>query len=148
MNFSMADTYRRTTHGIYDLKVHLVWITKYRYPVLQKKIAFYLRDLVRQICSENDATIITGNISPDHVHIFVSYPPSLSVSKLVQYLKGTTSRKLQQNFPELNKRYWGQHLWARGFFAVSTGNVTEEVIREYIQKHREDEDEEFSITQR
>jgi len=65
----------------------------------------------------------------------------------MQYLKGATSRKLQQEFPELGKRYWGQHLWARGFFAVSTGNVTDQMIQEYIQHHKE-EDEEFSITQK
>jgi len=65
----------------------------------------------------------------------------------MQYLKGATSRKLQQEFPELGKRYWGQHLWARGFFAVSTGNVTDQMIQDYIQHHKE-EDEEFSITQK
>jgi len=140
----MREKYRKSTHGIYDLKVHLVWITKYRYPILQKKIAIRLRNLVRQICSENDVMIISGNIVPDHVHILVSYPPDISVSKLVQYLKGITSRKLQQEFLELSKRYWGQHLWARGFFSVSTGNVTEEMIQDYIQKHQ-DEDDEFKI---
>ena len=65
----------------------------------------------------------------------------------MQYLKGATSRKLPQEFPELGKRYWGQHLWARGFFAVSTGNVTDQMIQDYIQHHKE-EDEEFSITQK
>ena len=143
----MRQKYRKSTHGIYDFKVHIAWITKYRYPIFQKKLALRLRDLIRQICSENDVALISGNVSPDHVHILISYPPNLSVSKLVQYLKGTTSRKLQQEFQELRKRYWGQHLWARGFFSVSTGNVTDQMIQDYIQKHK-DEDEEFIIVPR
>ena len=143
----MNQKYKKTSHGIYNLKAHIVWITKYRYPVLQKKLAYRLRDLVRQICSGNDIELISGNIAPDHVHILVSYPPNISISKLMQYLKGATSRKLPQEFPELGKRYWGQHLWARGFFAVSTRNVTDQMIQDYIQHHKE-EDEEFSITQK
>jgi putative transposase len=127
------------------MKVHLVWITKYRYAVLKESIAYRLRDMVRQICAANDTIIISGNIAPTHVHLLVSYPPNLGISKLMQLIKGRTSRKLQQEFPELGKRYWGQHLWARGFFAVSTGNVTTEMIENYIKNHK-DEEEEFKIS--
>ena len=127
------------------MRAHLVWITKYRYRVLTGPIALRCRDLIRQICTANDTTIISGNVAPNHVHLLVSYPTNLSASKLVQYLKGTTSRKLQQEFPTLGKRYWGQHLWARGFFAVSTGNVTTEMIENYIKNHKDEEDE-FKIT--
>ena len=127
------------------MRAHLVWITKYRYRVLTGPIALRCRDLIRQICTANDTTIISGNVAPNHVHLLVSYPTNLSASKLVQYLKGTTSRKLQQEFPALGKRYWGQHLWARGFFAVSTGNVTTEMIENYIKNHKDEEDE-FKIT--
>ena len=137
----MGQKYRKSAHGLYDMKAHLVWITKYRYRVLNERIALRLRDLVRQICTANDTTIISGTIAPNHVHILVSYPTNLSASKLMQYIKGTTSRKLQQEFPELGKRYWGQHLWARGFFAVSTGNVTTDMIEDYIKNHKDEEDE-------
>jgi putative transposase len=141
----MGERYRTSSHGLYDLKVHVVWITKYRYKVLTEPIGLRLRDLIRQICAKNDAIIVSGTIAPNHVHMLISYPPNLSVSKLVQYIKGSTSRKLQQAFPALGKRYWGQHLWARGFFAVSTGNVTTEMIQNYIANHKDDEDE-FKIT--
>ena len=141
----MGTDYRKSTHGLYDLKAHVVWITKYRYRILTEPIALRLRDIIRQICAKNNTVIISGNIAPNHVHILVSHPPNISVSKLVQYMKGITSRKLQQEFPALGKRYWGQHLWARGFFAVSTGNVTTDMIENYIKNHKDDEDE-FKIT--
>ena len=141
----MGMKYRKSSHGLYDLKVHIVWITKYRYPVLQGAIALRLRELVRRVCTENDTIIISGVVSPKHVHLLVSHPPNISLSKLVQFMKGTSSRKLQQEFPTLGKRYWGQHLWARGFFAVSTGNVTTDMIENYI-KHHKDEDDEFSVS--
>ena len=69
----------------------------------------------------------------DHIHLLVSVPPHLSASKLVQYIKGNTSRKLQMEYKELNKQFWGQHLWARGYFVASSGNVTDEVIAQYIR---------------
>lgn len=133
------ENYRKTAHGIYDCKYHIVWCTKYRYQVMKGKLAERCRDLIRQICSANETQVITGSVGSDHVHLLVSMPPHLAVSKLVQYMKGTTSRKLQQEFPELGKRYWGQHLWARGFFVVTSGNVTDEVWMEYIRNQREEE---------
>jgi len=103
---------------------------------MKGKLAERCRDLIRQICLANETQVITGSVGSDHVHLLVSVPP---VSKLVQYMKGATSRKLQQEFPELGKRYWGQHLWARGFFVVTSGNVTDEVWMEYIRNQREEE---------
>ena len=84
--------------------------------------------------------IISGSVSPDHVHILISIDPSTSVSQLVKFIKGKTSRKLQMEFLELKKKYWGQHLWARGYFAVSVGNVTAQMIQEYIEHHFEDKE--------
>ena len=95
------------------------------------------KELIRRICTEEGAEIHSGSVSADHVHMLVSIDPSVSVSKLVKYIKGKTSRKLQMEFPELRKRYWGQHLWARGYFAVSVGNVTAEMVKEYIEHHFE-----------
>jgi len=88
---------------------------------------------LRQICKTNEVEVLAGHVSKDHVHMLVSVPPYISASKLVQYLKGNTSRKLQQENKELNKIYWGQHIWARGYFVASSGNVTDEVIMEYIK---------------
>ncbi len=84
-------------------------------------------------------------VSPDHVHMLVSFDPSTSISHLVKFLKGKTSRKLQMEFPELRKKYWGQHLWARGYFVVSTGNVTSQMIKDYIQHHFEGKEGEDSF---
>jgi len=127
------ENYRKTSHAIYDIKYHIVWISKYRKSVMTGKIATRTRELIRQICSNNDVQILSGHVSKDHIHLLVSVPPHLSVSKLVQYLKGNTSYKLQREFKELNKQYWGRHLWGRGYFAASSGNVTDEIIMEYIR---------------
>ena len=92
------------------------------------------KELIQEICRDNAAEIIRGKVVCDHVHIYVSVPPYQSISKLVQYLKGKTSRKIQQEFPELRKRYWGKHLWAVGYFVRTTGNVTDEMIKAYVEK--------------
>lgn len=127
------ENYRTTAHSTYDIKYHIVWITKYRKPVIVGKIAERTRELLRLICKANDVEILAGHVSKDHIHLLVSVPPHVSAAKIVQYMKGNTSRKLQQEFKELNKEYWGRHLWGRGYFAASSGNVTDEVIMEYIK---------------
>ena len=138
--------YRKTSHSVYDLKYHLVWITKYRKPVLTGVVAERVRELLREICRANDIEIIKGHVSKDHVHMFVSVPPYISVSKMVQMLKGKTSRKMLTEFKPLQQKFWGRHIWARGYFASSSGNITDEVIIEYIEKQDiEGEDEDFKI---
>ncbi len=141
-------SYRKTSHSVYDLKYHIVWVTKYRYQVLRGGVGVRTRELIRQICTKLDVQILTGHVSADHVHLLVSVPPTLAVSNLVQRLKGSSSRKLLQEYTELRKRYWGRHLWARGYFAVSTGNVTDEIIRQYIEGHDDKpngENDNFSV---
>ena len=125
--------YRKSSHCTYDIKYHIVWITKYRKPVIVGAIAKRLQEIIRQVCQQNDVQILSGHVSKDHVHMLVSAPPHLSVSKLVQYMKGNSSHKIQMEYKEINKQYWGRHLWARGYFAASTGNITDEIIAEYIQ---------------
>ncbi len=127
------NNYRKTAHSTYDIKYHIVWITKYRKPAITGKIAERTRELVRGVCQTNEVEILAGHVSKDHIHLLVSAPPHLSVSKLVQYIKGYTSRKLLMEHKELNKQFWGRHLWGRGYFAASSGNVTDEVIAEYIR---------------
>ena len=139
--------YRSGSHSRYELKVHIVWITKYRKKILRAAIAHRVRELIREICKANDIQIISGHVSLDHIHLLISYPPHLSVSKVVQYLKGKTSRRMLQEYTELRKAFWGQHLWARGYFAVSTGTVTDEIIKEYIEKQDiEQKDDDFKIS--
>jgi putative transposase len=124
--------YRKTSHSVYDLKYHLVWITKYRKPVFFGDVAVRLRELIREICKSLDIEIIKGHVSKDHVHLFVSVPPQLSISKVMGRIKGKTSRKLLSEYRRLSKEFWGRHLWGRGYFAASSGNVTDEVIMQYI----------------
>jgi putative transposase len=128
------DHYRRTSHTKFDIKFHFVWITKYRKPFLTCTIATRLRDLVRQICTELEVEILKGHVSKDHVHLYVSCPPHVSASALMQRVKGRTSRKLIAEFASIRKACWGRHVWARGFFVASSGVVTDEVVREYIEK--------------
>lgn len=130
--------YRKTSHGVYDLKYHVVWITKYRRPILRGEIALRARDLIRQTCDGLDIVIETGHVSRDHVHLLLSIPPQIAVSEAVRRMKGRSSRMLLQEYAELRRVYWGRHLWARGFFVVSTGNVTEDMVREYIDRHAEE----------
>lgn len=127
------ENYRKSSHCTYDIKYHLVWITKYRKPAITGKIAQRMRELTRQVCQKNEVEILAGHVSKDHIHLLVSSPPHLSASKLVQYIKGYTSHKLQAEYKELNKQFWGKHLWARGYFVASSGNVTDDVVAEYIR---------------
>lgn len=99
--------YRKTSHSLYDIKFDIVWITKYRKGVMTGEVARRTRELIRQICKTNDVEILKGHISKDHVHLFVSVPPYLSVSKLVQQLKGKSSRKLLSEFKTLSKQFLG-----------------------------------------
>jgi putative transposase len=125
--------YRTSAHTRFDIKYHFVWITKYRKPVLTGAVGTRLRELVREICRTNEIEILQGHVSRDHVHILVSAPPNMSASKIMQYIKGKSSRKLMMEFRHLNKQFWGRHMWARGYFVATSGNVTDEVIQEYIR---------------
>jgi len=135
--------YRKSSHSVYDLKYHVVWITKYRKKVLIGEVAVKVRELIREICKANDIEIIKGHVSKDHVHLFISSPPHLSISNIVQAIKGKSSRKILSNFKDMQKQFWGRHFWARGYFVASSGNVTDEVVMKYIEEQditRTDED--------
>jgi putative transposase len=121
-------------------------VTKYRKKVLRGEIAKRIRVLIREVCRTHEVEIIKGHVSVDHIHLLVSMPPHLSVSKLVGYLKGKSSRKVQQEFTEIRRQFWGQHLWARGYFAASSGNVTDDVIKAYIEQQDLEKEDDFRIT--
>jgi putative transposase len=137
--------YRKGSHTVYDIKYHLVWVTKYRYKVLRGEIGLRARELIRQICVAKEIVIIKGHIGPDHVHLFVSAPPRMSVSQIMQYLKGKSSYRLQQEYPTLKKRYWGQHIWARGYFCASSGTITDEMIKAYIEQQDVPPEDNFRV---
>ena len=105
--------------------------------MLTGQVASRTREVIREVCAANYIDIVSGSMSPDHVHLLLSIPPSISVSKAIQYIKGKSSRKLLQEFELLRKRYWGQHLWARGYFVVTVGNVDSEEVQRYIEHQEE-----------
>ena len=140
--------YRKGSHTVYDIKYHIVWITKYRKAVLRGEIGLRLRELIRQTCEAQEVYIEKGHIAVDHVHLLLSVPPNIAVSDLVQRLKGRSSRKMLDEFGELRRQFWGQHLWARGYYVASSGNVTDEVIAQYIEMQTEkplNDNEDFQV---
>jgi len=136
---------------VYDLKYHLVWITKYRKPVLRGEIGQRVRDLIRQTCVQLDVQILSGAVQPDHVHLLVSVPPNVSVSELMQRIKGRSSRKIMAEYNEMRRQFWGRHFWARGYFAASSGNVTDDMIKQYIEqqgdKSPDKQDDNFKVVE-
>lgn len=140
------DGYKKRSHAVYDIKYHVIWVTKYRYKVLKGPIAVRVREFIRQGCEARGIFILQGSVGKDHIHLLLSCPPSLAPGKIMQYLKGRSSRLLQDQFPDLKKKYWGQHLWAKGYFCATVGNVDEETIRNYIaNQHTEDKEDIFKI---
>ena len=138
--------YRKGSHAVYDIKYHFVWVTKYRYRVLQGDVALRLRELLRQGCEANGLKILKGSVGPDHVHMLLSCPTTMSPSQIMQNLKGRSSRLLQEEFPVLKKRYWGQHMWARGYFCGTVGEVDQATIAKYIENQGKEENEDnFTI---
>lgn len=138
-------TYRHGSHTVFTIHLHLVWITKYRKKVLVDSVALRVRDMIREICQAEEVDIIKGHVSKYHVHLFVSIPPQVTISRLVQRLKGKTSFKLLNEFAHLRKTYWGRHFWARGYFCCSSGNVTDEMIIQYIENQDAASDDNFKV---
>jgi putative transposase len=137
--------YRRGAHTVFEIHLHVVWTTKYRRPALTGEVALRVRDMIREICGQHEVTIMKGHVAKDHLHLFVSIPPQVTISRLIQWLKGKTAYKLLGEFPHLQKQFWGRHLWARGYFCCSSGNVTDEVIAEYIANQSHDRDDDFKV---
>ena len=123
--------YRHGSHTKFKIEYHFVWVTKYRYHVLQGDLAIRVRELVRQTCERFEIQIIRGVVSKDHVHILVSAPPDISPSDIMRRVKGRVSRKVFEEFPLIKTRFWGQHFRARGYFCVTSGELTKEMIEKY-----------------
>lgn len=128
---------RKGSHSVYSLQVDLVWCTKYRYQVLEGDVQKRCRDLIKEGCDALDIQILKGVVSKDHIHLHLSYPPKVSISELIKRLKGRSSRKLLQEYPHLKKRYWGGHFWGIGYGCWSIGNITDELLQEYLDHHKE-----------
>jgi putative transposase len=119
---------------VYQTAYHVIWCPKYRHDVLTGLVAEEMGTMLDAICAERGWPMISKEIQPDHVHLFVSIPPALAVADAVKILKGTTARKLLQRFPLLKKRLWGGHLWSPSYYVGTAGNVSAETIRRYIER--------------
>ena len=140
------ESYKRGGHTVWDLKYHIVWTTKYRYRVLAGDVGLRTRELLREIALSQEMVIHAGSVNRDHIHLLISIPPQLSVSRAVQFMKGKSSHRLLSEYALLKKRYWGQHLWARGYWVCSSGNVTDEMWKEYIKNQKPPEpDDDFNV---
>lgn len=127
---------RTGRHCVFNLHVHLVFVTKCRSKVFTKTILEEMRAIFEKVCKDFESVLDEFDGDDDHVHLLVNYPPKVSVSKLVNSLKGVSSRHLRKRFAELEKRYWKGVLWSPSYFAASCGGAPLSVIRQYIEQQK------------
>lgn len=142
----MTRQFKKLAHSLYECKYHIVFCPKYRYKIMQGEVTTYLSQQIYRLCEQkDDVEVIELNVQADHVHLVVSIPPKYAVSQFMGYLKGKLALRLFDKYSHLRKRYWGQHLWSRGY-CVSTVGLDEERIRKYV-KWQNKKDEEAEATQ-
>jgi len=128
----MTRQFKRLAHSLYECKYHLVFCPKYRYRILDGEVAEYVKLQIYGLCQQKDQVeVLELNVRLDHVHLVVSIPPKYAVSSFVGYLKGKLAIRMFERYEKLGRRYWGRHLWARGY-CVSTIGLDEEKIRKYV----------------
>lgn len=119
------------------MHAHLVFVTKYRREVFTKEILDDLRPIFANVCTDFEAELVEFDGEDDHVHLLVNYPPKVSVSNLVNSLKGVSSRMIRKkNYPHIRKKLWGGALWSPSYFAGSCGGAPIAVIRQYIEQQQ------------
>jgi putative transposase len=129
----MTREFKKLSHTLYQCKYHIVFCPKYRYRVLTGDVGAYVTQEVYRLCAQkNGVEVLEANVQADHVHLVVSIPPKYSVSQMLGFLKGKLALRVLSHFPPLRKRYWGNHLWSRGY-CVSTVGLDEDKIRKYVQ---------------
>ncbi len=129
----MTRQFKKLAHSLYECKYHVVFCPKYRYKILQDEVRQYVTQQIYRLCSQNDKIeVLEVNVQADHVHIVLSIPPKYAISELMGFLKGKLALRLFDRYPALRKRYWGQHVWSRGY-CVSTVGLDEERIRKYVK---------------
>jgi putative transposase len=128
----MTRQFKRLAHSIYECKYHVVFCPKYRYQILRDEVAEYTRQQIYRLCQQKEGVeVLELSVQPDHVHVVVSIPPKYVVSSVMGYLKGKLAIRLFDRYERLGRRYWGRHLWSRGY-CVSTIGLDEEKIRKYV----------------
>ena len=131
---------RRSSHNVYDTQYHLVWAPKYRKKILVGVVEQRMRELLFEIAESYEITIDEMEVSVDHVHVFCSFPPKLSITQVVTRLKSLSARAIFREHPQVKRQLWGGEFWEDGYFARTVGDkVTAEVIKRYIQNHRDEQ---------
>ncbi|MFD4292461.1 IS200/IS605 family transposase [Rhodococcus sp. NPDC058505] len=129
------DDIRTGRHCIFLLHAHLVFVTKYRHRVFTDQHLQRMEAIMRDVCTDFEVELVEFNGESNHVHLLVNFPPKVAVSKLVNSLKGVSSRRLRQEFPDLVQHYWrAQRLWSGSYFAGSVGGAPLSVLRQYIEQ--------------
>ncbi len=137
----MTRQLRKLAHSLYECKYHIVFCPKYRYKILQRDVGKYVEQEIYRLSNQKEGIeVLEVNVQEDHVHLVVSIPPKYAISRYMGFLKGKLALKLFDRFPKLRKRYWGQHVWLRGY-CVSTVGLNEERIRKYVKWQTKKEEE-------
>ena len=124
--------FKKLSHTVWECKYHVVWIPKYRFRVMEGRVRYYVRDVVRQLCAWRRFGIVAGNVQRDHIHLVLEIPPNVSISTAIGFLKGKSAVRIFDKFRMLRRKYYGMHFWAKGY-AVSTVGLDEQQIRRYVQ---------------
>lgn len=127
---------RSGRHCVFNMHVHLVFVTKYRKDVFTKSMLGAMKGMFEKVCSDFEAELTEFNGEDDHVHLLINYPPKVAVSNLVNSLKGVSSRHLRKEFPEIKNKLWGGSLWSPSYFASSCGGAPLEIIKQYIEQQQ------------
>ena len=138
MPYDKLSKYKTQSHVTYNCRYHIVWITKYRFRIVDKEIEVALKWIIQEVCDWKGIEILEGSVGEEHIHLYIDIPPKYSISDVMKWIKGKSAERLLKRYEKLSKRYWGRHLWARGYF-VSTVGITDTVIRQYIQRQRQQE---------
>lgn len=129
----MSKRFKKLSHTIYECKYHIVFCPKYRFRIFKGDIAGYTKQQIYILCGQKELVeLMELNVREDHIHLVMSIPPKYSLSSMMGFLKGKVSLRLFHRYEKLGKRYWGQHLWTRGY-CVSTVGLNEQQIREYVK---------------
>ena len=130
----MSNNIRKGRHCVFNLHVHLVFVTKYRREIFTAEILQSLQKIFQKVCEANDTILVECNGERDHVHLLLHYPPTSNVAKIVNSLKGVSSRMLRQTHPEIQDAYWKGVLWSPSYFAASCGGAPIDIIKLYIER--------------
>jgi len=133
----MDNNNQSSSHAVFNIKLHIVFVTKYRRKTLTPELLEYLKSAFADCLAAWRCSLVEFGGEPDHVHLLIEYPPTVELSRLINSLKGVSSRLIRRDFPELKRRVWkGKHLWSPSYFAASCGGAPLSIIRQYVESQR------------